>query len=65
MAISKLELHEVGNSLGLPQDALDNLANLGKDMFSKQSPDNPLFSLKNTLLNVSFRNKSNIAMDDC
>ncbi|KAI1732623.1 hypothetical protein Ddc_01499 [Ditylenchus destructor] len=52
VAISKLELHEVGNSLGLPQDALDNLASLGKDMFSKQSPDNPLFSLKNTLLNL-------------
>lgn len=33
--ISRLNLQDVGNQLGLPQDALDNLGTLGKDILLK------------------------------
>ncbi|KAF7633517.1 hypothetical protein Mgra_00007098, partial [Meloidogyne graminicola] len=37
--ISRLNLQDVGNQLGLPQDALDNLGTLGKDILLKSAND--------------------------
>uniref|UniRef100_A0A915EHU6 Lipid-binding serum glycoprotein C-terminal domain-containing protein n=1 Tax=Ditylenchus dipsaci TaxID=166011 RepID=A0A915EHU6_9BILA len=37
--ISRLQLRDVGNSLGLPQDALDNLGTLGKEVILKAGND--------------------------
>lgn len=37
--ISYLNLQDVGNQLGLPQDALDNLGNLGKELILKAGND--------------------------
>ncbi|CAK5086569.1 unnamed protein product [Meloidogyne enterolobii] len=37
--ITRLNLQDVGNQLGLPQDALDNLGTLGKDILLKAAND--------------------------
>jgi len=37
--ITQLQLKDVGNQLGLPQDALDNLGNLGKEIILKAGND--------------------------
>uniref|UniRef100_A0A915DHA8 Fork-head domain-containing protein n=1 Tax=Ditylenchus dipsaci TaxID=166011 RepID=A0A915DHA8_9BILA len=53
IALTQLQLKEIGNSLGLPQETLDNLANLAKDMLGKQSAENPLWGAKEAILKVA------------
>jgi hypothetical protein len=53
--ISYLDLKDVDNQLGLPQDALDNLGNLGKEIILKAAASLILYLIFHTSLDVKFR----------
>uniref|UniRef100_A0A1I8BQ88 BPI1 domain-containing protein n=1 Tax=Meloidogyne hapla TaxID=6305 RepID=A0A1I8BQ88_MELHA len=48
--ITRLNLQDVGNQLGLPQDALDNLGTLGKDILLKSIVNPSIRFLEHALL---------------